>query len=523
MRHKLFNFNNRIFKLIFYFFITLTLYYALTSSNLILGDNHITRIGTTFFTTIILLIMMAIGLILYAGDSVRNFLAFIFIDKRKITSSIVLGIAILIQISFILLVHSGIGFDVSGVHQGLTEPNDINIIGYFSVNPNNLGLLLFQHFFTTLFHNKSWLFLQFITLFLVDLSAFFNLSSIAIIDKNKLPIGMYLHAIWLMLFPAVLVPYTDTWAIQFVSIYIFCYCTMAYTDSNKTLKIISAIFFGINLSAAYFIKPSAIIPAIAIVIIELLHLLIAHKKQWLWTMLLSLILVGSTGTSYYMMNQAIKNQTIVRVNSFRAKPMIHFINMGLSGDGGYNAHDSFKMVTLINKQDRIDYSVKSIKHRLHKMGFSGYLAFLWRKHGHNTADGTFAWLQDGDFVPMKYSPQKHGFKGKIQNFVYLYGNNVGDFRFITQMWWCLWLAIIFFGWHDDRKIVQVMRLSLVGGFIFLLIFEGGRSRYLIQFLPAFLLLATLNFDSSVNEIKRLFDWTNNNSTYKPAHRKTEFQ
>ena len=507
MRQKLFNFNNRFFKLLFYFFITITFYFALTSSNLILGDNHITKIGTTWFTTYVLIAAFLFGLLIYASENVRDFLAFIFIDRRWITASCCLAIAILIQIGFILLIHSPVADDVGVVHQVLLTPKSPNIVGYFSVNPNNLGIALFQKFLADTFHTTSWLFFEMATLIIIDIAALFNLLSIAVIDKNKLPIGMYIHALWIISFPAILIPYTDTWVVGFVAIYIFCYCLIAYSNTNKFIKSFFALVMGFNIVCAYIIKPSGIIPAIAIVIIEGLNLLSNHKKQWWWIVLVSALLVGSTAGSYYKLNQTIKNQKYVTVYYFRAKPMVHFINMGLSGDGGYNAKDSMKMVTTINKQDRINYSVNSIKKRLHKMGFSGYLAFLWRKQNNNAADGTFGYLREGDASPMKHKPDKHGFRGKVENFFLLYGNNVGDFRYFTQIWWCIWLGLIFFAWNDDRKIMQVMRVSLIGGFIFLLIFEGGRSRYLIQFLPVFLLLATLGSTASSEKLRSLFSWT----------------
>lgn len=506
MRTKLFHFNHRLFKIIFYLFFAPTLFFALTSVNLILGDNHITKIGTTGFTTGFLLIVIALGIIIYDSKKVRHFFYWLFITHKRQTAVISFVLAILLQIGFILLIHPGIGFDVSGVHEGLLKPNDVNIVGYFSVNPNNLGIFLMQHWFAQLFKQNSWLFFEFVTLFLVDISALFNLGSIAIIDKTRLPLALYIHAMGFITFPAIIVPYTDTWVIPFVSAYLFCYCLISQTHFPRLVKLLAMIVFGIAVSSSYFIKPSAIIPAIAIIIIELVQLLNKQRRHWLWLLLLTLTLAVSTAGSYVSINHTIKNQSYVRVYYFRAKPMIHFINMGLSGDGGYNAKDSFKMVTLIHRQDRIDYSVNSIKKRLHKMGPAGYLAFLWRKHGNNTSDGTFAWLRDGDFVPLKYSPSGHGFKRKVENFVYLYGNNVGDLRFIVQIWWCIWLALIFFGWQDNRKIVQVLRLALVGGFIFLLIFEGGRSRYLIQFLPAFLILAVLNFAATRQKLKDLFAW-----------------
>lgn len=47
---------------------------------------------------------------------------------------------------------------------------------------------------------------------------------------------------------------------------------------------------------------------------------------------------------------------------------------------------------------------------------------------------------------------------------------------------------------------------MVGGFLFLLLFEGGRSRYLIQYLPCLLLLATFSFDRAVANVRQLWGW-----------------
>lgn len=507
MRQKLFNLNNRILKIIFYLFFTATFIFALTSSNLILGDNHITNVGTSIFTTVFLIVVASIGILTYVNSHVRHFWKWLFITNRWITSICCFILVIILQIIYVTLTHDGIGSDVLAVHQALTNTKDVNLIGYFSVNPNNLGLLLFQHWLATVFHSTTWKFFDFVTVFFIDLSAILNLFSIATIDKNKVPTGLYIQSLWLATFANVIVPYTDNWVTPLVSLYILCYCIMAHSNLPKPFKFIAALVFGISLSASYFMKPSGIIPAIAIVIISIIDLLKKQKRQWWWLILLSLIVIGSTTTAYYEMNHYIKNQTYIRSNSFRAKPMVHFINMGMTGKGGYDAKESFKMVILINKQDRIDYSVKSIKKHLAKMGPVGYASFLFHKHGANTSDGAWGWLREGDLVPMHHMPAKHGMRNRIENFTYLYGNNVGDFRFIVQIWWCIWLGIILFAFRDDQTIVRVMRLSLIGAFIFLLIFEGGRTRYLIQFVPAFILLGTFGLEPTTKEIKRVFSWT----------------
>ena len=516
MRETLFKFNNRAIKIIFYIFFTATFIFALTSSNLILGDNPITRIGTTAFTTVVLLLIGALFTICYVNHSVRDFLLWLFVDRSWITATVCFVLAILWQIVFVSLIHYGVHDDVGAVHAALTNTKDVNIIGYFSVNPNNLGLLLLQHQIALIFHHTSWMFFDFMTIFMVDLAALFNLGSVFVIDKSKIPILLYLQAMWMALFPAIVVPYTDTWVLPFVAFYILCYVIVARSNMGKALKLVFAVLGGFTVGATYFIKPSGIVPMIAIIIIELISLFNKNKKHWIWLLLVTSVFALGAGSSYYKFNHAIDNQTYIHVNTFRAKPMIHFINMGLSKTGGYNAKDSYKMVILINKKDRINYSVKSIKKRLHKMGFGGYIKFLIVKQKNNTSDGTFGWLREGISAPSKYTPDKHGFKGKLENFVLLYGNNVGDFRFLTQIFWCIWLGLIFFAWKDNRKIIQILRLALVGGFIFLLIFEGGRSRYLIQFIPVFLILATLEWKTSVQQVRRLLKWNLNPG---PKHRK----
>lgn len=99
-------------------------------------------------------------------------------------------------------------------------------------------------------------------------------------------------------------------------------------------------------------------------------------------------------------------------------------------------------------------------------------------------------------------------KSGIASFVYPNGDNLDNFRFIAQLAWIALLFLIAFGWQNQRLVVQALRLGMIGGFIFLLIFEGGRSRYLIQFLPVLFLIATLCSQSAVQKLRSLFSWVN---------------
>jgi hypothetical protein len=141
------------------------------------------------------------------------------------------------------------------------------------------------------------------------------------------------------------------------------------------------------------------------------------------------------------------------------------------------------------------------------MGPLGYARFLFLKHRNDTADGTFAWDKEGHFLNVNPKPTPGpGIKNHLQQFVYLYGTNLGDFRWVSQLIWVIGLLLIAFAWNDQRRFIQVLRVAIIGSFLYLLMFEGGRSRYLIQSLPPILLLITFTAETSVARWRRLFAW-----------------
>lgn len=500
--------NNGILYL-FYFLFILTLFFALTSPNLILGDNRITGAGTTYFTTIVLLIIGTMGVCLIVFTTFRKWLKKIFIDKGLLTSIISLVLVVLWQLLFVFLVHPAIGFDVSAIHQALVDQSNTTIRSYFSQNYNNLPLLLVQHQLALVFKTTSWLFFDLITLFLVDLAAIFNIFTIWIIDRKKILIAIYLQVFWLAVFPMIIVPYTDTWVLPLVAGYLLGYCMLFHSKRSVLFKMTGAILFGVALVAAYFLKPSAIIGGIAILLIELLQLFGIGKdtrNSRNENLLLVLLMFLSLGGSYYYVSRTIKGQQYIKVDQSREIPAIHFISMGVSGNGGYNLKDALEMAKIQTKQGRIDYSKEVLWERLQKKGFGGYLWFLVQKQQSNTADGTFAWVKEGNFIAGETKPLSDGVARQLEQFIYLYGTRLGDFRFIAQIWWCCLLLLIAWGWQERSRFVQMLRLAIIGSFVYLLIFEGGRSRYLIQFLPYFLTLAAMVGSTTWKNWKLTYQW-----------------
>lgn len=88
---KLFKFGNQSLNWLFNGFFFLTLFFAVTSPNIILGDNLKTGAGTTVFTAFCLIIIAAviIGLITY--QDFRDWAYQTFVVKKISTAGLLLG------------------------------------------------------------------------------------------------------------------------------------------------------------------------------------------------------------------------------------------------------------------------------------------------------------------------------------------------------------------------------------------------------------------------------------------------
>ncbi|WP_082620366.1 TIGR03766 family XrtG-associated glycosyltransferase [Secundilactobacillus collinoides] len=493
---KLFRFGNRCLQGLFIIFIFATLLFAITSPNLILGDNDKTGAGTTMVTTVILVIVAAIVICYQTYPNIRKGLWTLFVVHGRLTSVLFFVAVVVWQVIFTLNVHPAIGFDAGAVHQALTDTRSPDIVAYFSLNYNNMPLLLAQHMVAKLAGSTSWLLFDLVSLFLVDISALLNIATVYVIRKAQMTTAVYIHAMWLLLFPMIIVPYTDTWVLPLVSGYFFGFAMLNKSTSVLPSRILGAILFGVCAVLTYFMKPSAIIGVIAIILVELLYTLhhrphpLTPNEVWRGFALMILFFCV-TGFTYYTVNTLNNKQTYITLQKGREIPAIHFMSMGVSGDGGYNPKDALKMAELPTVKARSNYSKRMLVQRLKKMGALGYAKFLIAKQRNDTADGTFAWVKEGHFIRANPVPNEKGFAGTLRSFVYLYGTRLGDFRFFAQVTWVLLLIMVAFGWRDKRKLSQIFRLSIIGGMMYLLLFEGGRSRYLIQFLPAILDLGTL--------------------------------
>lgn len=456
MKTKLFNGSNAVINVLFTILIFTALYFALISPNFLLKSENTNTVTLTMLGTIIVF-----ALVCGYFKGFRFFLKQIFVDWRFYTSTILFVLAVGMQCFYVLKIHPAIGFDVGAVHDALFKPNDPNLRGYFSVNYNNLPILLFQNWLRETFHASSWFFFAILSVGVVIVAALFNVASVAVVNWRKLPVILYLQAGLLFFYPMSIIPYTDNWCLPFVSLYILAYLIISRPNYPLIIRLLAGIIGGGALIGAYLLKPSAIILFIALIIISFLALL-QHRSCtfWLKSSLCFLVMIGTFSYGLRGIKTTIAHQDYILVDKKRENPPIHFIQIGMTGDGGYSAEDALMMGKLYSRKEKETYSLKKIKR----------------------------------------------IKSGLASFVYPHGDNLDNYRFVAQCAWIVLLTLIAFGWKEQRLVVQALRLGMIGGFIFLLIFEGGRSRYLIQFLPGLFIIASLCSQAAIQKLQSLFSW-----------------
>lgn len=117
----------------------------------------------------------------------------------------------------------------------------------------------------------------------------------------------------------------------------------------------------------------------------------------------------------------------------------------------------------------------------------------------NSADGTFGWGLEGTYLSV-FNKNSSFKNNTFQRKFYLNTQGVAkpdsyNFRFIQQILWIFVLLLSIFGLFQNSLFNFYIKVAIIGFSIFLLIFEGGRSRYLIQFLPLLLLLSSNGWNS----------------------------
>lgn len=413
----------------------------------------------------------------------------------------VISLFVLVILQMVLLTHiSGYtDWDVGGIFKGaraiILNNNNADISRYLSWNPNNsffffimygwskFGNLLYDGF------GSTWFFWQLLNIIMIDV----GIVCLYFIGKamRSRRFGLLvasLGALLIGLSTWILVPYTDTFAFAYTAALLL---VLMHVDKFKHW-LIKGCVLGLLLCVGYLLKPSTLIPFIAFVTIRV----VSQQLNWQAFIITVMTLIFSMA----MYQSAVNHQSIVDIDHSISKPWTLFVMMGLKGDGGYDYDDTMLIRHAGDTKDGHELAKKVILTRLKKYGVTGYTKFLFQKHQYNTAQGTFGLGLDGSGIHA-LPIIENGLSESLRQLYYPKGSLYKMSAFIVQMFW-LFILIMALCVPTKGRQFSLLKLTMIGLFIFLLLFEAGRSRYLIQLLPALILLSGLGCQNVIALLKK---------------------
>ncbi|WP_342668886.1 glycosyltransferase family 39 protein [Streptococcus henryi] len=382
-------------------------------------------------------------------------------------------------------------------------------------NPNNIPLFLYERFFFNLFGDSGLWIMMFLNTVYVNSSAYISYYISRKYFNQKIADYCFFFYVILILFsPFFLTMYTDILALPLLSVQIGLALALLRTDNlSKVAKITSLL--GIVTGIAYFLRPTALVLIIAIIVCLLFY------KNWKKILLAILIFVISFGLIFSGGNFIKNNQTEIQLveGNGLSKTALVFVDLGLTFTGTDQEDMKNNLLQYIEESKRDDYNngmfatenvLKDIKRRLADYNLLTFSAHILVKLGATVMDGSLGWtyFENLEFEKTPYiSPLYEKIKDNQLLTVIRHTLITKDTRgyqilfTIEQLTWLILLYGLALSIKIYKEVEEVnfLQLTIFGGMLFLMIFEGGKTRYLIQFLPQIILLSSLGLYGRVIE------------------------
>ncbi|KZD89701.1 integral membrane protein [Lactiplantibacillus plantarum] len=188
MRCYFYQFSQKMITSVWWLLFAPMLLFAVMSPNIILGDNETFGTSTTLLTTGLIIVIVAVLIMNYAYPRVHRVLYRLLITNQLWTAGVLLALVFIGQLVFVTFVHPVSGFDAGMLHYAATSAKHVQEVGvtaYYSLNQNNMPIMLFMHWLSEVTGQTSWQFFDYVTLFFVDLSAAFNLMSVFVVRARR--------------------------------------------------------------------------------------------------------------------------------------------------------------------------------------------------------------------------------------------------------------------------------------------------------------------------------------------------
>lgn len=389
----------------------------------------------------------------------------------------------------------------------LSEPQSIS--NYLTRNPNNMPLFLYERFFYGIFGDGALWIMQGLNIFYVHLTSLILYKGVKRHYNQRLADLLFSFFLLILAFsPFFMAMYTDILILPLVAGQLVLALSLLKPQSTWTRTGL-LLALGLVSALAMLFRPTSLILLIAFAGLLLL------KKHWKESLISLAILTASFAGPYLAGRYLIQHQNQVELvkGDGLAKGPLLFINLGLTYSGT-NQEDMKKgLLAYIPEDKREDYNngmfatenvKKEIVRRLKAYNFKTFWQHMEYKQYWSVMDGTLDWMYFDDvsrektaFVNPFYDQLKNPLTVWVRQHLISYDHPAyKSWASLKQMIWVLMalgLVLASLRFRPDDLESNFLILSVFGGLLFLAIFEGGKTRYLIQFLPQILLLSSLGW------------------------------
>lgn len=421
--------------------------------------------------------------------------------------------AILFQLAVILSANLLVRRDAAVVINGAFKLiSNRSISDYLTRNPNNLSMFLYARSLYHLFGYKAIWVLQLLGMLSINGTAWILYKTAQkYFNQTSADVAFSLYLLLLGFSPYVIQTYTDLTGLPFLALQ--TYLTMGIIK-DKELSVSKVAALGAVTTLALIFRPTGAISIIAFFI-----LLFLEKS---WKKLAQVVLVFGLSFGITMgLHSFIKQQqkeVVIRQEEELAKSWLTFINLGLTYSGSNQGDMKRGLLKYIPESERKNYNngmfsneneIKEIKRRLSEYTVVDFSSHIIYKLEHTLFDGSLNWLytvpekEKTTFVSPLYVYTKDNALAKwVRQHIIEYDSpNYIFYKLFKQPVWIVMVLGAFVPVWKYRRYRQLNYhlLTIFGGILFLMVFEGGKTRYLIQFLPQIILLSSIGLATWLNK------------------------
>ncbi|HFU4188854.1 TPA: hypothetical protein ACGO8C_000339 [Streptococcus suis] len=479
---RLLKIGNAIFSVIMLFWVYSTLMFFFQYLNF-----DLTNLNTGSATILIFLTVSFLAVFLFRSSFHKLFKRIFtyLLAKKWIVLAGLVSFQLFITFTSLRLASA----DTTIVYNLAVDPNFAAQSDYIAINPNNFLFLIWYKLNHIIFKDNMLFVLAVWNVGFIDLAILVSyLTTKRLGSQLWADIQFVLMILIIGFSPQYIYTYSDPLALFLVSCLI---ASISY--SFQKFNWISSILSGILVALAFGVRPPVMIFIIAGLIVFVFKLF--KEKQLKKTTLKSLILMA---IGFAIINTSSKillnNQTFVRYEPNYSRTLLYYVNLGLTYSGNQHSEISPEVMSATG-ENRNKEAIKEIKKRIDNYQYNSFVGHIFFKFYWITNEGMFGWLQEQVLseespiiVPWLEQIQQTKLASKVRQFIYVSGSSYSFYARILQIIWIIIvLGIALYSWKYfslESNYLLWMQITIFGGLLFLMIFEGGRTRYLIQFLPA---------------------------------------